>query len=377
MKISETETPPDNEIFDGEKRSRREFVRRVLIVVGIIAAVALLLLVLWQGTQVILLIFAGLLVGIFLRGIADFISRHTPLSKNWALAAVLLGIIAIVALVVWLLMPSIQKQYYEISEQMPQMLIQIRLTLERYPAGQWLLQNLPEHPLSLDNQTSNLFGRITGFFSSFLGSVVNLAIVLTAGIYLAFNPDLYYEGALKLFPQSRQRRVREVFDTIGFTLRNWMLGRITIMTINGSITALGLWWLGVPLALPLGLITGILNFIPNIGPFLAATPAILIALTQSPAQAGYTAILFLFVQSLEGYVLTPLIQQKAVELPPVLIIAAQLLLGILFGFLGVLLAVPIIAVFFLLVKMLYVEDLLGNQVKVSGEKKAKEQSVEN
>jgi predicted PurR-regulated permease PerM len=144
------------------------------------------------------------------------------------------------------------------------------------------------------------------------------------------------------------------------------------MTINGVLTALGLWLLDVPMAIPLGLLTAAFNFIPNIGPFLGAVPAVLIALSQSSTQALYVAILYLIIQTLEGFVLTPLVQQKAIALPPVLVISAQLLLGILFGFLGVMLAVPIVAVAFVLIKMLYVEDALGNNVEVKGEQEVKQ-----
>ncbi|MDQ6785866.1 MAG: AI-2E family transporter [Acidobacteriota bacterium] len=373
MNINDAKTQPEtSRFFNRERLSRPEFAYRVLIAAGILAAVALLLALLWQSTQVILLIFAGLLVAVFLRGIAERISRHTPLSDNWALGLLLLLIVGTIALAVWLLMPSLQHQYIEISQQLPQTIELLRRKLAEFSAGRWMLNQIPEQSLFLDNQNSNVFGRITGFFSSFFGIVVNVAIILMAGVYFAFNPNLYYEGAVKLFPQSRQPRVREILDTLGFNLRRWIVGRITVMTINGTLTALGLWFLGVPLAIPLGLLTAFFNFIPNIGPFLAAIPAVLIAFTQSPTQALYTAILFFIIQNLEGFVLTPLVQQKAVELPPVLIIAAQLLLGILFGFLGVVLAVPIVAVVFILVRMLYIEDLLGNETEVKGEQEAKE-----
>lgn len=359
-------------LFNSERLSRAEFYYRALVFVGIVAAVGLLLVLLWQSTQVILLIFAGLLVAVFLRGIAERISRHTPLSENWALGLLLLLLVGAVALAIWLLMSSLQSQYNEIAQQLPQSIELLRDKLAQYPAGRWLLEQIPDQPLSPDNQNSNLFGRITGFFSSFFGFVVNVAIILMAGVYFAFSPNLYYEGAINLFPTSRQPRVREVLDTLGFNLRRWIVGRITVMAINGGLTALGLWFLGVPLALPLGLITALFNFIPNIGPFLAAIPAVLIAFTQSPTQALYTAILFFIIQNLEGFVLTPLVQQKAVELPPVLIVAAQLLLGILFGFIGVVLAVPVVAVVFVLVRMLYIEDLLGNKTEVKGEQEAQE-----
>lgn len=373
MDINDEETQPrTSRFFNRERLPRAEFAYRVLIAVGILAAVAVLLMLLWQSTQVILLIFAGMLVAVFLRAVAERISRHTPLSDNLALGLLLLLIVAAFALALWLLMPSLQHQYDEIAQQMPQTIDLLRARLAQFPAGQWILDRMPDQPLSFDNPNSNVFGRITGFFSSFLGNVINVAIVLAAGVFFAFDPKLYYEGAIKLFPPDRQRRVREVFDTLGSNLRRWIVGRIVVMAINGGLTALGLWLLGVPLAIPLGIIAGLFNFIPNIGPFVGAVPAVLIAFTQSPTQALYTTILYLIIQSLEGFALSPLVQQKAVELPPVLIIAAQLLLGILFGFLGVLLAVPIMLTAFVLVRMLYIQDLLGNETEVKGEQEAKE-----
>ena len=373
----------ESEILTKESRlisdvgiSRREYFQRVLIFVGVVAAIGILLALVWQSSEVILLIFAGLLIAVFLRAIAERISRYTHLPENWALVVVLLTIVGFAWLLVWLMMPSLENQYREISQQLPTTIEHLRQYLEQSAAGRWILGQVPTQPLELGSQTSNVFGRITGFFSSFLGIVVNIAIVLAAGVFFAFNPQLYYEGAIKLFPPPRQQRAREVLDTLNFNLRRWLIGRITVMTLNGVFTALGLWILGVPLALPLGLITALFNFIPNIGPFLAAIPAILIAFTQSPSLALYTTILYLIIQNLEGFVLTPLVQEKAVELPPVLIIAAQLLLGIMFGFLGVLLAVPIVAVIFVLIRMLYVEDLLGNETEVKGEREAKAEQAE-
>jgi predicted PurR-regulated permease PerM len=146
------------------------------------------------------------------------------------------------------------------------------------------------------------------------------------------------------------------------------------MAINGTLTALGLWLLGVPFAIPLGIIAGLLTFIPNIEPFIAGVPAVLIALSQSPTQALYVLILYHAVQKLDGFVITPLIQQKAVSVPPVLVIASQLLLAVIFGFPGLLLAVPLIAIGFVLVKMIYVEDILDRRVEVKGEGKAREES---
>jgi predicted PurR-regulated permease PerM len=194
-------------------------------------------------------------------------------------------------------------------------------------------------------------------------------------VYFAFNPKLYSEGIVKLVPQSRERRAREILETMEYTLRRFLLGISASMVINGALTFLGLWFLGVPFAIPLAIIAGLLTFVPNIGPYIAGIPAVLIGFSLSPSQALYVLILYLVVQNLDGLVISPLIQQRAVSIPPVLVIASQLLLAVMFGFLGLLLAVPIVAVVFVLVKMIYVEDILGRRVEVKGEREAKKEVV--
>lgn len=148
MNLNEPETRRiGSRLVNSERLSRAEFYYRALVFVGIVAAVGLLLLLLWQSTQVILLIFAGLLVAVFLRGIAERISRHTPLSENWALGLLLLLLVGAIALGIWLMMPSLQNQYGEISEQLPQAVELLRQKLAQYPAGRWLLEQIPNQPV--------------------------------------------------------------------------------------------------------------------------------------------------------------------------------------------------------------------------------------
>jgi predicted PurR-regulated permease PerM len=168
-------------------------------------------------------------------------------------------------------------------------------------------------------------------------------------------------GTIRLLPKKRRARIREVFGEAGETLRHWLVGRAILMALNGGLTALGLWLLGTPLALTLGILTGLLNFIPNVGPLIAGIPAVLIAWTQGGTQALHVFLLYLVLQNVDGYVLTPLVQQRTVSLPPALTILAQLLLGILAGTLGLLLATPLAAAALVFVKRLYVEDVLGDR----------------
>lgn len=345
------------------------FIRQVLIVLALIALFALVSVWLWYGADVILLIFAGLLLGIFLRSLSGLLSRHTTLSNNWALTFVLVLIVGLITLGVWLLAPSIERQFYELSDQLPAIYERAREQLSQYPLGRSIVEKMPSaQQFVLGRQSANVFGRVTGMFSTALDIVVNILIVLMTAVYFAFTLSSYKEGAIKLVPKKSEKRAREIISSVHYTLKNFLLGISASMTINGILTFSGLWLLGIPFAIPLGIIAGLMSFIPNIGPIIAGVPAVLIALSQSPVTALYVLILYLAVQNLDGLLITPLIQKKAVSIPPVMIIAAQLLMAVMFGFLGLLLAVPFVAVIAVLVRMIYIEDILDRKIEIKGEK---------
>ena len=319
----------------------------------------------------LLLIFAGFLLAVFFRSLSESLSKYTPLPHGLALTAVLLSIIGLIALGVWFLAPSVEKQFSDLSDQLPAVYQQAQSRLSQYSLGQKLVEKMPPpSQFVFGSKSSNVFGRVTGMVSTLFDVVVNVLIVLMTAVYFAFDPKSYKEGIIKLIPKKREERAREILAVIHHTLKNFLFGISGSMTVNGTLTFLGLWFLGVPFAIPLGIIAGLMSFIPNIGPLIAASPAVLIALSQSPSQALYVLILYLAVQNLDGFVITPLIQQRAVEIPPVLIIASQLLLAVIFGFLGLLLAVPLVAAVFIIVKMIYVEDILDRKIKIKGEEKA-------
>jgi predicted PurR-regulated permease PerM len=210
--------------------------------------------------------------------------------------------------------------------------------------------------------------QVTGLASRASGFLVGMVIVLFVGIYTALEPDLYQRGIVLLVPLEKRERAREVITAVGYNLRWWMLGQLFSMAVVGMLIGLGLWWLGVPLALTLGLLAGAAELVPNVGPVVAAAPGVMVALANDGKFAIYVIVLYVVVQFVESYLLMPLVQRSVVWLPPAVTILAIVLLGIASGLLGVLVAAPLTVTIIILVKMLYVEDLLGDRsITVLGE----------
>lgn len=350
------------------------FAHRVLIAAFIFAAVIIVLLLLWYAVDVLMLVFAGILLAVFLRGVSDWLSARTRLGANWSLAVVTLALIAALGASIWLIAPRVSAQVNVLNEQLPRAVAQLTARLEHYEWARRILAQVPS-PGELVQGRGGVLARATGIFSSALGALANVAIIVSIGLYLAAAPRLYVNGLVRLVPLHRRLRACEVLEQIGDTLRRWLIGRAFLMLLNGVVTAFALWWLGVPLALTLGLLSALLNFVPNIGPIIAGVPAVLLALLQSPQQALYVLLLYVIYQSIDGYILTPLVQQRTIALPPVLTITAQVLLGVLLGGFGVVLATPLVAIGFVLVCELYVKDMLGDAL-INGALKINEEASE-
>jgi predicted PurR-regulated permease PerM len=188
-----------------------------------------------------------------------------------------------------------------------------------------------------------------------------IVFAVVIAVFLAFQPDLYRNGFLNLFPKSRRKRLTVVMDELGFTLWWWLMGQLVTMASVGILIGGGLALLGVPLAGTLGLIAAVLSFIPSLGPLISVIPAIMLGLTMSPMMAVWICLLYLGVQLLEANVITPLVQRKAISLPPAFVLGSELLMGLLLGGAGLAFATPLVAVVLVLVNTLYIEDVLGER----------------
>ena len=336
-------------------------VHKAAVTIAVVLFALLFVAALYYVFDVIMLVFAAVLLAIFLRGLAELLSYYVKVSDGWLVLLVSLILLALVAGFIALLSPSVAEQVGLLRDKIPASVQKVSDYLNHYGWGRTLLENLPSYQSVVDNvNASGLMSRVGGFFTSTIGVLGNIAIVLLLAIYFASEPKMYLVGFVKLFPRERRGRVKEVIQGVYQTLRWWLIGKAGSMLFIGLLTWIGLWILGVPLALTLGLLAGLLSFIPNFGPIISAVPAILLAFIDSPITALYVLGLFVLVQLIESNIVTPFIERETVELPPALTITFQLALGVLVGGLGLVLATPLLAAIVVAVQMLYIEDVLGD-----------------
>lgn len=311
-----------------------------------------LLLAAWYLRDLLLLVFAAALVACLLVSVSQFIVRLAGLTRGLALGIACIVTLLVAAGFFWLLGSQLRNQMMELWEQLPELLKPIEDALNIGSVEEWLGKQLE----AMLSQTS-VMSRIAGLSSAAFGFLANLILVIVAGFYLAVQPDLYVRGIIQLFPPSQRPQVENTLADIGSGLRYWLIGQSLAMLIVASLTYIGLALIGVPSALALAVIAGLLEFIPFFGPILAAVPAVALGLAEGPNVAAYVAILYLAIQQLEGNFITPVIQQQSVSLPPALTLFAILASGILFGWLGIVLATPLAVTLMILVQKVWVANL--------------------
>lgn len=334
---------------------QREFARHSLMAVGILVSIVSLILLAGYVIDVLLLVFAAVLLSIPLHVPAAWLTKRTGLAHKWSLTLVILGAVAMLTAIGWLFGHVIVGQVEQLAKNLPSIVDNAQQRLQQY---NWLLGEVK--PRQLLSGETQFVGKGLKALSNTFGAIISFGIAILMAIFLAAQPGLYVNGIIRLIPIPRRRRANEVLAAIGYTLRRWLLGQMLLMLFVTVLTSAGLALLGVPYSLALGLLAGLLTFIPYLGPILALIPALLVAFGESPLLAGYVALLYAGVQTVEGF-LEPLVQQQAVYLPPVLLLFAQAVLGILVGAIGVIVATPLTAALMVMTKMVYVEDVLGDR----------------
>jgi predicted PurR-regulated permease PerM len=331
------------------------FVKRVFIAAGIVALLAIVILIIKVAFNVLLMVLAGTLIAVYFNGFADLIERYTPLQRRASMLISVIGSFVLIGLLFWFMGTKIQQQVSALSQDFPALISKLESQIKQYPLGAKALENIS------GDDSQKLVTTAQNFFRTSFGVLGDIYIIIFLGIFFTISPSLYKNGIVNLIPKSGQPKAKQVIDRLSLVLKGWLKGMMIAMVLIAVLTFIGLSIIGIPMALALAVIAGILNFIPNFGPLMAMVPAVLLGFVDSTQTAIIVAALYILIQTLESNIITPTIQRRMINLPPALLIIAQLLMGTLSGALGIILATPLLAITMVLVEELYVKNNNGEE----------------
>ena len=317
-----------------------------------------LLLVGYFVRDVLLLVFGAVLLAIGLDGTTRTISERLPVSRGWALVAVVIGLTAFMVGAMGMTATRFVQQFWQVGDTLID-------SLERVVA--WLtelgviafMEEMNEEDEGLAETASGMARHAMTYGLTAIGVVASVIILVVLTLFLAANPALYREGAVRLVPPDKRQVVEHTLSAIAHALRWWFLGQLVSMAFLGVTVGLGLFLLGIELWLALAVLTALLTVLPFIGPLIAAFPIVAVGFSEG-MQTGLIVLAgYLVIQNIEGNVVGPMIQKKAVNLAPALLISVQVLLTLVFGVVGLILAAPLTVVVMVAVQKLWVEHKLG------------------
>lgn len=328
--------------------------QRVWIVTGIASFAVVMLLLLKTAFSVLLLVLAGALIAIFFHSLAGLIEKKTGWSSTVCLLISTIGTFLLIAAVCWLIGAKVQAQVEELSDTLPTTIDKTKAQLQSTPLGKKIVEKLSS-PETADKAK----GVAQRLFSTTFGVLGDVYVIVFLGLFFTVSPKPYVEGFLNLIPTGGKRKARTVINVIGDNLKKWLKGKLFAMLVVFVLTAIGLSIVGVPMWLTLSIIAGLLNFIPNFGPLIAMIPAVLIGFLQGTSTALIIAGLYIVIQVIESNLITPTVQNKLIKIPPALIIIAQLVMGVLTGSWGLVLATPLVAIVMAVVQETYLKSNNG------------------
>lgn len=356
--------------------SYQEFVKRVLTVVFIIVV----LLGLWHLRNIVLMGFLATIVSVSLSIPVQRLRRHFNLSRGLAIALTVIGLILALGLLVTWILPTVVVQMAELGEDLPNAFDEAADAYDDWRRKNDVLasflpaansqeirkalgftgEDLSEPPISIADVTAFALPALGNVGSFLLGAIANILIIIIVSVFLLVDPMDYATGGLMLIPRSYQPRAVEVMVELRRTLVTWMTAQVLSITVTIVLVWLVLGMiLGMPNALAVGVIAGLATFIPNIGSIIPLIPIVIFTLADDPGRLIFILPAYILIQQVESNVITPSFVKSELNIPAGTILLFQLMAASLFGFLGILLAVPLLAVLITLVKELYVYDCLG------------------
>lgn len=327
------------------------YIQKVWHTVAIVALLVVVILIARVAFNVLLMVLAGVLVSVYFHGLGDMIQRKTKWSRRACMIISVGGTFIILTVLFWFMGSKISHQITVLSDSLPKTVNTVKAKLSESPLGNKVLSYLS------DDNSDKLFATAKQFFNTSFGVLGNIYIIMFLAIFFTANPNLYKDGIIKLIPEDRKELARCVFDRISMALKGWLKGMMLSMVLVFILIGVGLSIMSIPVALVLALLTGLLKLIPNFGSLAAMIPGVLLALTISTNTAIIVALIYIVSQTIVSNIVTPLIQKKMINLPPALTILSQVLMGTLSGVLGIILAVPLLAIVIILVDELYVKKI--------------------
>lgn len=332
--------------------SESSLTRNAWKVAGIVALLVIVILFLKSSVHILILIMVSVLMACYFLGLGSFIERKTGLRSNVSLLISVIGTILISSALLLLLGSRIVAETNELTDRLPAMMEKAQDYLEQNQLGEKAVEYLEN-----SNIAEKAAKYVSGFFKTTFGGVGDIYVIFLVGLYFTFSPKMYKRGLLNIVPPSSRPKAEEVLNKLSHALTNWLFGKFISMSLVFVLIAIALSIIGLPLWLPLAFITGALVFIPNFGPLVAAVPTILVALSVDLTTAIIVAVLFLAIQTLEGSIITPKLQNHLVKIPPALIILGQIFAGTLIGIWGLIFATPIVLILKILVEELYIHPM--------------------
>jgi len=321
----------------GPAEFRDPLVRREVQKAAVWFGMALLIAGVIVLAEPLLLIIGGMIFAVLLDGGARMVGRVLPIRRGWRLAIVIflgLGFIAWVFYFAGTTLAAQAEALRAVVQAQFSRVMEIAASMGLMPKG---------GTTSIGSQLLGSVGRLTSAIGTALGAVTSVILMIVIGIFIAAEPKLYDRGIAWMLPLRFRHKFYVISDHLAFTLRRLLFGRLVGMIVEGVFTWIMLSIGGVPMAALLGLLTGLLAFLPNIGAIISGVLMVAVGFSAGPNQGLWAIFVYFFVQNVDGYLVIPYIARRTVDLAPALVLAAQLLFGALFGILGVLFADPILA----------------------------------
>ncbi len=331
------------------------------------------LLFVWEVRGTLMLTFAAVILVVFFTMPVRLLMHRFEMNRLVAIVLSVIGFFVVVTLIGSSILPTILKQFTELTEdvlplawQRAQEVINSGALVQQYPflEGVVNFEFNDELVNQVVSQITDLLGRVGGSVLPVVGGVANtvlsVLIIFFMSMYLLAEPELYVNGIIKLTPKWYRERMRVVLRRVDLTLRAWLSVTAVSMIVVGMGTGLGLAVLGIQEWVALGVLAGVLSFIPNFGPVVALIPAVAAAIVQAEDNIIWTVVIVYGVSFFQSQVLSPVLASERMNMPAVLILLGQIIFGFFFGFLGLMLAVPLSACVAVLVDEIYVKDVLGD-----------------